>query len=452
MCDHLFISYATEDWPFAEWLTRQLTARGYRVWCDRFKLLGGESYPKDIDLALKTGTFRVLGILSRSSINKQNPVKERTMALNLAKSLGINDFLIPVNLDGLKPSELDWMTADITFVPFYEGWAGGLQQLLSKLESVNAPRPLEQGQQIAISTFLPGPILSSTPEYLSSNLLPIVRCPTTVKKVSLVSPITKNERVMASKTWPHWFLSKQVLLAFQKPPSQALGSERIRTLEELVVIDQHVVCEIPTGNLISSLLDKSIRIKCLEKGLRQTPDYKTHYFPSGLLQGNRVTFQSYKGKSAWVRTVGQRSYRKSGMTQKYNYHLAVKFRVRRDIQDKFYIQMVPTVYFTDLAGNALPDRTAASKRKQISRAWRNHQWHLRFIALANFLSDGSGEIVIGEGTVDAVGIATQSLKLLAPSSIDESALADLSPYESFDDEASEEDATDKPVEIEDSGD
>src|SRR5438093_12082818 len=43
--DHLFISYATEDWPLAEWLTRRLTAEGYRVWCDRFKLLGGESYP-----------------------------------------------------------------------------------------------------------------------------------------------------------------------------------------------------------------------------------------------------------------------------------------------------------------------------------------------------------------------------------------------------------------------
>lgn len=58
MRDHLFLSYATEDWPLAEWLTRRLTAEGYRVWCDRFKLLGGESYPKDIDMALEHETFR----------------------------------------------------------------------------------------------------------------------------------------------------------------------------------------------------------------------------------------------------------------------------------------------------------------------------------------------------------------------------------------------------------
>src|SRR2546422_9440337 len=44
--EHLLINYATEDWALADWLTRKLTAEGYRVWCDRFKLLGGESYPR----------------------------------------------------------------------------------------------------------------------------------------------------------------------------------------------------------------------------------------------------------------------------------------------------------------------------------------------------------------------------------------------------------------------
>jgi hypothetical protein len=41
--DHLFINYATEDGEFAEWLTLRLTTEGYKVWCDRIKLLGGES-------------------------------------------------------------------------------------------------------------------------------------------------------------------------------------------------------------------------------------------------------------------------------------------------------------------------------------------------------------------------------------------------------------------------
>ena len=37
--DHLFISYAWEDSQLAEWLALKLTAEGFKVWCDRLKLL-----------------------------------------------------------------------------------------------------------------------------------------------------------------------------------------------------------------------------------------------------------------------------------------------------------------------------------------------------------------------------------------------------------------------------
>ena len=116
--DHLFISYAGEDWALADWLTRKLTAEGYRVWCDRFELLGGEPYPADIDDAITRRTFRLVALMSRSSVNKPNPRKEPTLAHNLARERGEPDFLIPLNVDGMKPTELDWMTTDLTFIPF----------------------------------------------------------------------------------------------------------------------------------------------------------------------------------------------------------------------------------------------------------------------------------------------------------------------------------------------
>jgi hypothetical protein len=67
--DHLFISYASEDGDFAEWLSVRLTAEGYKLWCDRTHLLGGESYPNDIDHAIKERTFRLLALLSHASRN-----------------------------------------------------------------------------------------------------------------------------------------------------------------------------------------------------------------------------------------------------------------------------------------------------------------------------------------------------------------------------------------------
>ena len=107
--DHLFISYATEDSDFAEWLAVRLTAEGYKVWCDRTHLLGGESYPDDIDHAIKDRAFRLLALLSRASLRKPNPRKERTLALNIARERQ-TDFLIPLNVDGLSATDLDWMT------------------------------------------------------------------------------------------------------------------------------------------------------------------------------------------------------------------------------------------------------------------------------------------------------------------------------------------------------
>jgi len=77
MQDHLFISYATEDVVLAEWLTRKLTTLGYRVWCDRFELLGGERFPRDIDRAIKEDTFRVIALLSKTSIEKDRPKSAR---------------------------------------------------------------------------------------------------------------------------------------------------------------------------------------------------------------------------------------------------------------------------------------------------------------------------------------------------------------------------------------
>ena len=55
--DHLFISYAWKDEVFAKWLALRPTAEGYNVWIDQMRLLGGESWPSDIDVAIKGRTF-----------------------------------------------------------------------------------------------------------------------------------------------------------------------------------------------------------------------------------------------------------------------------------------------------------------------------------------------------------------------------------------------------------
>src|SRR5258705_12055302 len=98
---HLFISYAIEDAALADWLARKLANQGYAVWLDRLKMLGGEPWPQDIDVAIKERTFRMLALLSTHSIKKPNPSKERTLALSISKTREIPDFLIPLKVDSV---------------------------------------------------------------------------------------------------------------------------------------------------------------------------------------------------------------------------------------------------------------------------------------------------------------------------------------------------------------
>ena len=60
--DHIFLSYATEDWQLCEWLGRRLAAEGYAIWCDRLKMPGGENWPNDIEIAIDERTFRMLAL------------------------------------------------------------------------------------------------------------------------------------------------------------------------------------------------------------------------------------------------------------------------------------------------------------------------------------------------------------------------------------------------------
>jgi hypothetical protein len=362
---HLFISYAGEDSALAEWLTRKLTAEGYRVWCDRFKLLGGESYPKDIDEAIKHQTFRMLALLSRHSISKDNPVKERTLALSIGKEHEI-DFLIPLNVDGLTPTELNWMTSDLTFIPFHRSWAVGLQQLLKKLDSINAPRPLKNGAQIAVDTFLPVDVLTQTSEPLYSNCLKFQKIPAVIKRFRFERELTEKQKETLSLRWAFYWLDPMTVLAFQNPPT--LGKEVNVVNDGGALWEERVRLDgITTTNIVSSLLYKSLCVKCLSKGLQLSPDRRL-YFPQGVLEKDKMTFLGYDGNKTWVLVTGERSaWSREKIRVKYRYHLSPEISVRQNFLDPFIAQLRIRLHLTDSGGQLLPHRSALARRKRICK-------------------------------------------------------------------------------------
>ena len=140
------------------------------------------------------------------------------------------NFVIPLNVDG---ADLDWMMTDLTYIPFHHGWASGFRQLLEKLESVNAPRPLQNGREVAVETFLPRDITSAAPEPLFSNVLSFLRIPTTILRFAIDPPLMREERRPVAIEWPHRFVSSREVLALQSPPAGLLElSRRLLNLTE----------------------------------------------------------------------------------------------------------------------------------------------------------------------------------------------------------------------------
>jgi hypothetical protein len=389
-----------------------------------FKLLGGESFPSVIDDAIKHRTYRLLALLSHHSISKPNPQKERTLALSIGRERE-TDFLIPINVDGLKATELDWMTTDLTYIPFNVSWADGLDQLLKKLESIETPRPLtETGREAAIDAYLPKSALTKLPEYLYFNCLPIERIPSIIKRFEFSRQLSWEELQNAGIKWAFRTDARERrrALSFQTPLPDMIPDVTIKSSGAISWNDVKTIDGIDSHNLMVALLNKCLKKKILEKGLLLT-EKKQLYFPRGLLEGDWLKFAGYDGKSKRLQVAGERSlWVGRDKRINYYYHLSPDLWIRRDLSDTFMVQVNVRLHITDSLGRALKHRSAASRRKKVSQGWKNRQWLMRHIGICRFLSDSSGKIIIGQIPDEQVIVSGSMVKLGSPYGIDEASL------------------------------
>jgi len=413
--EHLFISYATEDWPLAEWLTLRLTSEGYRVWCDRFKLLGGESYPRDIDKAIANSTFRFIGLLSKNSIDKENPLKERTQALNIARERK-EDFIIPIKVDDIRLTELGWMMSDLTYIDFSRNWAAGYGQLLKKLESVSAPRPLENGKSIASQVFLDSNAMKDEPERVHSNCLQIVKIPTNIVKYTIGATTTRFALLDLSKRWAIYSKNTNEVFAFHKPPDDERENFKISYVSTYNIKTNDYIEGIKTDNIVKNLLKRSVNAALVQKGLQY---YESKiYFPFGLLENDKIHFKTYTGKNTTVQVAGKRRWSRIGQeSELYHYHLSPIFSIRKNFEKNFLATLTMSLFLTNTQGGPIQKRPAIARSRFIRKTWYNHQWFSRYLAIISFLSDGQEFIRIGEDENQQIVISSTLLNGTAPVSV-----------------------------------
>ena len=379
-----------------EWLALRLTAEGYRVWCDRLKLLGGESYPRDIDAAIKWRTFRFLTVLSRYSIDKTNPVRERTLALNLGGKWNEN-FVVPINLDGISPTDLNWMVSDLTFIPFHLGWADGLKQLLKLLEESNAPRELPDGRSIAASWFESKRLVIRKQERLWLNLAEVKELPRDMYRFEAAALVPQDERLELLKQWPH-INDGQSFWAFENPPREFAEKYKFTEVARRENWNLRRVGDPPLRQLAVRLLNESLKSIALARGLKLTPDGKVCYFPDGLLPSNRLPFLDYDNKRTWLSAVGERNFRTLTGTDSCRYHLIPNVKIWLDYEMGCVILIRVHLYLTNLDGQPIEGKGVVRRRKRICRSWWNHHWQARTFAILQFLAGDKSSIQIGQSS------------------------------------------------------
>ena len=418
--NHLFISYAWEDQVFAKWLALRLTAEGYKVWIDQIKLLGGESWPSDIDEAIKGRTFRMLGLLSRHSINKDNPRKERTLALGIAKQPGRKGFLVPINVDGLPPTDLDWLTSDLTFISFAQSWAQGLLQLLKLLDREGCPRgSVDEGRSIAARIASSSELIREEPESLVSNMCRFTSVPAMMHAYRVRAKLDYGSNALrdARRDWGFHLLSPHRVLAFHPPPADLGTWLKVERDESYRWAQLDTIEGVLPHNAVSRTLRGVIEAELARRGFTWSGAAEGYVVPGAHGKMVRVTLPS--GKTTNVKLYGERTFFRVGQPkQLYHYRTGVKVFIEH--ADDGYRAVFRLQYdLTDPSGESLPPIQRNSRRKHLTRTWSNYHWMVRHLALIQIITGESDAVSVGTYAEDTVVLNGTPMSFTVGVSIDE---------------------------------
>lgn len=433
--DHLFISHARpEDDEFTLWLALQLAKRGYAVWCDLTKLLGGENFYSDIEKTIRYGTAKFLYVLTRTSNVKLGVRQELVIADNTQRNESLKDFIIPLHLDDLPRSEMNIMVGGLNSIPFDRSWAEGLSQLLLKLERSNTPKhtgfsPDSVAQWWKTHHSADEGVVREQ-ETCFSNLFPIQELPSRI----FFHALDSNDRVRSIKLvelpYPA-VLYESYLVTFA--PREDFNTTQIgpvaaidhsQSYNTLKLLDGTARCNWIKNkerrDLIYKLLRRSWEFLLKSRGLplySLANDASCFYFVKDTVQNDTIKFQGVTDKINSRAVVGYKTVRnvKKEETKRF-WHFG--FQSKPYIESTlstFAYYVKPHVLFSD-DGKTIwdNDKRLHTARRGQCKQWWNADWRDRIFASMTWLANASGVIEIPMSATFTMCIANRPLEFVSP--------------------------------------
>ena len=429
----VFVSHANpENNDFSRWLSLQLGKQGYPVWCDLTRLLGGEDFWSDIEIAIRDGTAKFLYVLSRDSNQKDGPLQELSVALAAARQKGLKDFVIPLRIDDLPHQDINIQLNRLNAIDFSGSWATGLRQLLAKLEldGVSKNPKFTPSSVASWWTGECGPghaVLGETEEYLS-NWFRIESLPESLFVHALPEFVTFDQL----KVLPFPFRKVgSILICFASAEDvnphlvdvRVIESWKVDTLKFLGGLDADIrVSKEECHRVLVHLLRRGWQQFVRSAGMweRRRKSSSDFYAPRGLLRRERVEVPSTAGRNTWRTLVGYRSIgsRNADERVKRYWHFAVSARVEFEPFPMF--QLIPRIVFS-MNGKHLIDDTARAHRYRRSqgRDWWNPEWRDRTLGLMWWLADRGPQIALPLGPGVRAMVSSQPVSFLSPVSYED---------------------------------
>ena len=431
MHDYLFLSYADpEDSAFTLWLALQLAKEGYPVWCSQTKLLGGEETWSDIERVIRKDTRKFIYIVSKTSNTKKGPLKELTVAENVARDGGLEEFVIPVLIDDLSPRDINIQLSLINAISFKEGWACGLRSLLDKLEKIEFPKS-EKFTPAAVASWWRSQfdgeqtVLAEPDEYLS-NWFAVEDLPTDIYFHMLWDKVNKKAEVRGELPHPA-FQHNNRLVTFAKAEdfAGALG-------ESVVIADTHkfMTQDLIEGKLSNDVLSRNegrdFIVRLLRTGWelmlkrRKLPIYelaseaRSFYFTKGLAEHNTISFR--RGSKIYHRqVVGYRTVTNIKTREQRVEYWHFGIQAKPMVYPALAFGIKPHVIFTDDGVTPWEGKMRMhSARRRQCKSWWNDEWRDRILASMTWLAGENSRIEVPLGSEVSVRVSNMPITFTSP--------------------------------------
>ena len=421
--DIVFISKATPgDDEFVMWLAPRIEAAGYKVFADILTLEPGDRWRKEITATLQNKSIKMLLCCSDSTLARNGVQEEIGIALDLARELGDEQFIIPMRLEKYKKL---FGIGELQYINFENRWAQGLSELLEALKKQNVPceadvKSINPNWEVYRSRFSID--VEETSEALTSNWLEINTVPDKIYYYQPTGALDHPALQQACNYSHHPVILFQrgflTFMSLDEVNEKFSSAARFKVTHELPLLkfiedgcDELEISARDAKNKVTDMFRKAWENFCREKKLLQ------YAYSNKLGFHASEDFIELGKKVSW----GERGAARSSMLRNIKSEKVWQFGVSAipSLWPFPHFRLKSRVLFSECengkAGKPFSDSLQQHRlRRRLCKGWRNNRWHGCLMALLKALSEGRDTIEIAMSKEQFIEVKAKPMSFMVP--------------------------------------